>query len=268
MATIAKRVAAAMEKIAPLRLAEKWDNVGLLVESPVSRSDARQVLLTIDLTTAVCNEALSTHTSTIIAYHPPLFRPLSSLTMSNPLQASLLRCVAAGVSIYSPHTAVDSVKNGVNDWLASAFNNVESVETISQADGEEEGTGIGRLVRLNKPLQLQDIYPLVKRHLNLQHLQVAKGSTSDIKTIAICAGSGGSVLKGVQADLYWTGELSHHEVLAAVAEGRSVVLCGHSNTERGYLVHLKERLESELAGGGDTLEIKISQEDKDPLVVV
>jgi putative NIF3 family GTP cyclohydrolase 1 type 2 len=73
------------------------------------------------LTTSVVEEALSTPTAFIISYHPPIFSPLRSLTLSNPLQASLLRCAAAGVSVYSPHTALDGVWGGVNDWLASGL---------------------------------------------------------------------------------------------------------------------------------------------------
>ncbi|KAF8551094.1 NGG1p interacting factor 3 [Imleria badia] len=68
----------------------------------------------------------------------------------------------------------------------------------------------------------------------------------EVRTVAICAGSGGSVLDGVDADVYFTGEMSHHEVLAAVAAGRYVVLCGHTNTERGYLPILASKLSSTL----------------------
>ncbi|KAG8863912.1 hypothetical protein FRC20_010467 [Serendipita sp. 405] len=208
-ATIPRRVAAAMERIAPLRLAEKWDNVGLLIESPVTRPNARQILLTIDLTTDVCEEAISRPVSAIVAYHPPLFKPLSSLRLDNPLQTSLLRCAASGISIFSPHTSVDAMKGGVNDWLVQAFQNVESITPIEPKIQEEEGTGIGRLVSLKQPSLLEDLFPLIKRHLGLQHIQVARSPISHVKSIAICAGSGGSVLKDVKADLLWTGELSH-----------------------------------------------------------
>ncbi|KAG8814584.1 hypothetical protein FRC17_001065 [Serendipita sp. 399] len=296
--TIPRRVAAAMERIAPLRLAEKWDNVsapefdhtldlkirrpqvGLLIESPVARPNAKQVLLTIDhsgantkiqssLTTAVCEEAISRPISAIVAYHPPLFKPLSSLRLDNPLQASLLRCAASGISIFSPHTSLDVMKRGVNDWLIKAFYNVESVAPLEPKNEEEVGTGIGRLVLLKQPLLLEDLLPLIKRHLGIQYLQVARSSIIYVKSIAICAGSGGSVLKDVQADLLLTGEMSHHEVLAAVAKGANVVLCGHSNTERGYLAELRGILEDELKkDGDDALEVHQSTQDRDPLDVV
>lgn len=95
-----------------------------------------------------------------------------------------------------------------------------------------------------------------------------------IKTVAICAGSGSSVLGPVTADLYFTGEMGHHDVLAALAKDTSVILCEHTNTERGYLsAVLKPALEEGLKNdtseeGGEPIEVIISKTDKDPLVVV
>ncbi|KAG8683645.1 NGG1 interacting factor [Ceratobasidium sp. 423] len=97
-------------------------------------------------------------------------------------------------------------------------------------------------------------------------------SERSIRTIAICAGSGGSLLKGVKAHAYLTGEMSHHEVLAAVAQGTSVILCGHSNTERPYLPTLQKKLQQALDTdeelAGEKYAVVISKSDEDPLVIV
>lgn len=94
-----------------------------------------------------------------------------------------------------------------------------------------------------------------------------------IKTVAICAGSGSSVLGPVSADLYFTGEMGHHDVLSALAKNTSVILCEHTNTERGYLsAVLKPALEKELANEtseeGEPIQVIVSKTDKDPLVIV
>lgn len=86
----------------------------------------------------------------------------------------------------------------------------------------------------------------------------------EIKSVACCAGSGASVLGNCGADLYLTGEMSHHEVLQCTSAGSTVVLCEHSNTERGYLSVLKEDLESSL----ENVEIFVSKVDKDPLAIM
>ena len=86
-----------------------------------------------------------------------------------------------------------------------------------------------------------------------------------IKSVAVCAGSGASVLHGVCADLYVSGEMSHHEVLDAVQRGRHVILCDHSNTERGFLAELKVTLTELFEGKVTVIQ---SQVDKDPLEIV
>ncbi|KAF7436034.1 hypothetical protein PC9H_002860 [Pleurotus ostreatus] len=285
MSALLKAVCRSMERIAPLRLAEKWDNVGLLLESPVVHSGRNKVLLTIDLTPAVLEESLRERVSVIVAYHPPIFRPLQTLTLSNPLQASLLKCVAEGISIYSPHTSLDSVWGGVNDWLGegvlgSASVQAGKIESLVGdkigPDGETKGAE-GRLVTLSEPITMSDLESRIKQHLGLERIQVGYGTDAGrhgvISTIAICAGSGGSMLVGKKADVYFTGEMAHHEVLASIASGTNVVLCGHTNTERGYLPVLAAWLNEEFQtqetdGDLKGVDVVISQADKHPLLLV
>ena len=87
----------------------------------------------------------------------------------------------------------------------------------------------------------------------------------EVSTVAVCAGAGASVLRGVRADLYLTGEMSHHEVLAATSRGTAVVLCEHSNSERGFLPVFREMLQRCLE---PDVEVTISKVDRDPLHVV
>lgn len=124
---------------------------------------------------------------------------------------------------------------------------------------------MGRLVKLKEPLALDRVVELVKAHLKLDHVRLATSSnTGSVKTVAICAGSGASLLKNVKADVFLTGEMSHHEVLDAVHRGTNVILCEHSNTERGFLPKWKEVLQSALEG----VEILVSSQDRDPLQIV
>ena len=76
---------------------------------------------------------------------------------------------------------------------------------------------------------------------------------------------GATVLRGVSADVYLTGEMSHHEVLDATSRGTSVILCEHSNTERGYLTKMKDNLQQVL---GSDIKISLSLKDNDPLITV
>ncbi|KAL4791243.1 GTP cyclohydrolase 1 type 2/Nif3 [Aspergillus venezuelensis] len=115
-----RAVVNSMRKLYPESLADKsFDNTGLLLEAPFhpSRRQNNSVLLTIDLTKAVADEAIRRKDSVVVAYHPIIFRGLKSLTFNDPQQQSLLRLAAEGISVYSPHTAVDATPGGMGDWL-------------------------------------------------------------------------------------------------------------------------------------------------------
>lgn len=210
-----------LETLAPPELAEDWDNTGLLIE-PLNARDIKTVLLTIDLTEAVAGEAVRLNADFIVAYHPVFFSGFQSLETSDPQARTALLLIGKGIGVYSPHTALDAAPGGVNDWLAGLF------------DGETTTAGQTRVVVLRKPATLPALGKRVKEELKLHTVQIAPAGKT-IRTIALCAGSGTDALHGVQADCYLTGEMKHHDVLAAVQKGISVILCGHTETERGYL---------------------------------
>ncbi|KAJ6601663.1 NIF3-like protein-like protein [Mycena sp. CBHHK59/15] len=273
---LTKAVCHAMQRIAPLRLAASWDNVGLLLESPVQSQNAngRRVLLTIDITPAVFDEALSRDTSMIISYHPPIFAGLKSLTLANPLQGTLLRCAAAGISVYCPHSALDSVYGGVNDWLVDCIGaEQKNVANLDEKAETQAIGGDGRRATFDPPISMEVLEGRIKKNLNLRQIQVGYSPVRPdrlVKTVAICAGSGGSMFNGKVADVYFTGEMAHHEVLAAVAAGTHVILCGHTNTERGYLPRLAAKLRHELNADQalEDVEVIVSQSDAHPLEFV
>ena len=268
---------AALDRIAPPALAEEWDNVGLLV-SPSEPRPVRRALLTIDLTEPVLEEALEEDCDLVVAYHPPLFEPTRRLLSSVTQQRILVRAIEAQVAIHSPHTALDAAPGGVNDWLADGLGGGlrrpiqrprESVVLGRGGEGvlDAEVAGQGRWVALEGPASLDDLVDRIKGHLGLEHVRVAAadrhGAGDPVASVALCAGAGGDVLAGVEADLFLTGEMRHHDILAAVAAGTSVVVCDHTNTERGVLGPLKRRLDEVW----DAVSVLISRTDADPLQV-
>uniref|UniRef100_A0A8B9K646 NIF3-like protein 1 n=1 Tax=Astyanax mexicanus TaxID=7994 RepID=A0A8B9K646_ASTMX len=111
-----KGVLGVLEQLAPLSLAESWDNVGLLVE-PSRPRPIKTILLTNDLTSAVMDEAEEMACDLVISYHPPLFRPFKRLLQKDWKQRLAVRAVEGGIAVFSPHTSWDSAKDGLNDWL-------------------------------------------------------------------------------------------------------------------------------------------------------
>ena len=126
----------ALEALAPAHLAEAWDQVGLHVGDPGQAISSG--LLCIDLTEAVLDEAVRAKSNLIVAYHPPIFKPLGRLTTNDPKQRIIYRAARKGIAIYSPHTALDAAPDGVNDWLASGVG-AGKVQTIKPAATEGDG---------------------------------------------------------------------------------------------------------------------------------
>ena len=126
------------------------------------------------------------------------------------------------------------------------------------------GSGQGRSVKLNRSISINALVDRIKQHLKLKQVRLARAGSGPVKTVALCAGAGGSVLEGHRADVYLTGEMRHHDILDANARGTSVILTDHTNTERPYMPVLKKRLQKLL---GNQVAIDISKRDADPLKI-
>ncbi len=136
-----KDIAKTIDRIVPLKLAQDWDNVGLLIGD--ERKEARRILLTIDVTKDVLAEAKRLRTDLIVSYHPVIWDGLKKIaaTASTGVVYDLIR---SGIAVFSIHTALDAAKGGVNDGLA---------EIVGIKDGKPLGDYV------NKPSL--DTYKLV-----------------------------------------------------------------------------------------------------------
>ncbi len=122
-----KDIAKQIEKIVPLKLAQDWDNVGLLVGS--RQQNVKNILLTIDVTGDVIAEAKRTKTDLIISYHPVIWDGLKKITADGSA-GIIYNLIRSGIAVFSIHTALDSATGGVNDGLA---------EIVGIRDGEPIG---------------------------------------------------------------------------------------------------------------------------------
>jgi len=131
-------ICTAMESIAPPGLAQDWDNIGLLAGDPAAR--VRKVLLCIDLTLPVFEEAITKKAQFVMAYHPPIFKPIASLRADSlDTDAAVFRCIEHGIAIYSTHTALDAADGGTNDVIAAlcGIKNTEPLEFVDEPGRKE-----------------------------------------------------------------------------------------------------------------------------------
>ncbi|MHC4207919.1 MAG: Nif3-like dinuclear metal center hexameric protein, partial [Planctomycetota bacterium] len=120
-------IARRIEEIIPLKLAQDWDNVGLLIGD--SQKEVGNILLTIDVTRDVVAEARKLKTDLIISYHPVIWDGLKNIIAEGPTGV-VYDLIRSGIAVFSIHTALDSAVGGVNDGLA---------EIVGIVDGEPIG---------------------------------------------------------------------------------------------------------------------------------
>jgi dinuclear metal center YbgI/SA1388 family protein len=150
--------------------------------------------------------------------------------------------------------------------LRAAHPYEEPAFDLVQLAAPPEKLGQGRLGKLASPAPRAQVIDRIKRELRLNHLLVAGPTSGTVTTAACCAGSCGDFAKDAlkaSADLYLTGEMRHHDALAAASAGLTVVCTLHSNSERAVLQRLIARLTAALPG----LDALLSRQDRDPFAV-
>lgn len=249
-------VTQALDVLAPLRYAEKWDNVGLLVGDP--DADVKRILVCVDYTRAVADEG---NADLVVAYHPPMFAAVKRV----PHGALWAEAVRKGIALYSPHTALDVAAEGTNDFLGDACGMTARVAIRRFSPDEAETVGLGRIGAV-EPTTLGALAARVKPALGLGYVLVAGRADLPVKRVAVAAGAGGELLADALragADAFLTGELRHHDALGAVAKERGILATMHSNSERAAIRAHAARIARALPG----VDVRFSEADADPFVL-
>ena len=245
-----------MKRIAPLELAESWDNPGLLVDCG---GEVHRVLVTLDITPEVAAEAAEKHCEAIVSHHPVIFSPLKKIGPQDvPFQL-----VQAGISAICMHTNLDAAEGGVNEVLAGI---------LGMRDMEVFAGGCGRVGSI-EPISVTELARKARRELSARcnmpktispAVQVKLvDSGRPVKRLAVISGAGGSMFEdaiAVGADCLLTGEANHHHAIDAKRLGLSLIAAGHYATEFPVTAAVAEKLRAALP----ELEVLVSTENRDP----
>jgi dinuclear metal center YbgI/SA1388 family protein len=250
-----------LETFAPLRLAEPWDNVGLLVghrDQPVER-----VMTCLTLTPTTTAEAIVRDADLVIAHHPLPFHPLKRLTDESVPGRMLLDLIKNRVAVYSPHTAFDSAHHGINQRLATLLE-LNGIRPLRPLLDDPDQLGAGRFGELPEPVTVRVLAARLKEKLNVPTIEFVGDPDTTVDKIGVACGSAGEFLgaarqKGCQ--LFVTGETSFHTCLEAEATDIGLLLLGHYASERFALDSLASELRKHFAD----LEIWASQTEQSPL---
>ena len=220
-----------LEQKAPSCLKLDFDNVGLLVgdaQAPVER-----VLLALDITGAVIDEAVSLDAQLIVSHHP-LFFSLKSVTSETPAGAKVLALARHGIAAICMHTNLDRAPGGVNDALLAALG-AENAGFLRQTGTLPDGTpaGITRLGRLPEAVPLADFLQTVRTKTAGPGLRYHDAGRT-VQQLAVCGGSGGGDLEDVirfGCDTFVTADVKYDVFLRAKEAGVNLIDADHFCTE-------------------------------------
>jgi dinuclear metal center YbgI/SA1388 family protein len=250
----------ALDRRYPREWAEQWDRVGLVLgdfDTPV-----RTVLCVVDCVPETVDEALDTGADLILAHHPLLLKPVSSIAPDTYKGRIIHRLIRGGVALYVAHTNADVAGPGVSDALAARL---DLGGTRPLVPGED-GRGIGRIGTLAAPMSLADLTRFAAERLpaTAGGVRAAGDPGRIIRTVAVCGGAGDSFLGDATragVDAYLCADLRHHPAGEHLANGGPALLdVAHWASERPWLDEVAQWLREQFP----TADVAVSDLDTDP----
>lgn len=256
LATV-KDIVAAMEQIAPVALAEPWDNVGLLVGR--ENQPVKKLMVALDLTKEVAVQAVEQGVDMVITHHPVIFTKINTLVETKWQQGLLLTMIENRIAVYSGHTNYDCADLGVNHVLAARLG-LQNVEVLDDA------SGLGRIGDVES-CSLDDFVGFVKEQLRCNYVAYADGGR-EVHRVAVGGGAcsdfiATAIAKG--CDTFVTGDVKYHAAQEAAFSGLNIIDAGHQATERPAMEMLadyladyfpKQELDIQIAKEGLLLQVK------------
>jgi dinuclear metal center YbgI/SA1388 family protein len=255
-----------IEGIAPLELAEDWDNVGLLIGS--AKKDIRKIILCLDVTSEVVDESIRCNADMILSHHPLIFEALKKLNEDDPKGQVISKLIRHDICVYSAHTNLDAAYGGVNDRLAQVLG-LEKVRNLKNTRYEKlfeikgREFSYGKWGFLKEPMELDGFVTLVKDRLGASSVRVIGGTARKVSKIAVFSGSFDgdfSTILKEKIDVLVTGDIKHHTALDLIEAGLCVIDAGHFNTERVVLPFLANTIMDRFKD----IEVIVNSVEKDP----
>ena len=244
-----------IESLYPKELAYDWDNVGLQIGSLNKNVD--KILLALDLTNEVIEEATREEVQLIIVHHPLIFSPIKSINTDTYKGMLIEKLIKSGITLYVAHTNFDISNKGMNLILADML----ELKNQRILDYTTENEGLGRVGEITE-MSMKDAIQFVKKTFKVENARFIGDLDKRVKSIAISGGSGSSNIynaKKMSADLYVTGDLSYHYAHDVLAIGLNALDIGH-NIEKFFVYELKNILKN----AGVTSNIIISEINTNP----
>lgn len=221
-------------RIAPLELQMDFDNAGFQLGH--AEREVRRVLLSLDVTDAVAEEAHALGAELIVSHHPLIFTPLKSISNTDAVQRRVLYLIENGIGLISMHTNLDIAEGGVNDVLIRLLG-AEPEEAL-------DADGCGRIGTLPEPLSPEAFVARCRERLGADGLRYSPGGRA-VSKIAVMGGAGAGSLEEAAArgcDTYLTSDIKYHQFQRAAELGLTLIDADHFYTENPIIPELARRL--------------------------
>ncbi len=247
-----------LHHITPEHLAEDWDNVGLLVGDP--RQPVNRILLALDPTCSLVEEAVQDRYDLILTHHPLIFRPLKALRTDTPIGRFLTLATQHRISVIASHTNLDSVPEGVSGHLARSLGLQQLRPLVPSKRDCPESCGLGQIGTYSQPLSPEAFLARIEQALQPPWLLEAGPRPIQVATVAVCGGSCSDfaeLSKQLGVDVFLTAEVKHSVARWAEDSGLWLLDGGHFATENPAMEPLRECLwrEAEQRGWDVTIEV-------------
>jgi len=239
-----------LNEFAPVSMKMDFDNVGFLVGE--ADREVRTVLLSLDITDEVIEEATALGAELIVSHHP-LFFSLKTVTDEDATGRKLLKLIKSGISVICMHTNLDAAEGGVNDVLAKKVGiAIPELLTIEGYDESGRPYCIGRFGEIGEEMSFADYLNYIKTTLSCNGLRYVS-SGKRVNKVAVMGGSGGSeiqlaIKKG--CDTYITSDIKYHQFIEAKEAGINIIDAGHFCTENVVIPVLESYLKNKFSTVG------------------
>lgn len=246
MAYKCQTIITAIETFAPKRLAQNWDNVGLMVGD--TKWEVKKLLLSLDSSEDVIDYAIENEFDMIVTHHPLIFSPLKAVRGDVPSGRKIIKLIQNKICLYSAHTNFDSAKGGVTDVLCNKTGvyNTEIID-VTGIDKNGDAYGIGKIGKIENKMSVAEYADFIKKALDVKYVNIIGNLNAMVQKVAVCGGSGSSLISKARflgADVFVTGDIQHHDALDAIELGLNIIDAGHYYTENIAMPIMMEYLKS------------------------
>lgn len=225
-----EQITEVIERFAPLRYQESYDNAGLIVGRP--QDEVHKALLAVDVTEEVMDEAEREGCDLIITHHPIVFHALKRFNSATYVERCVERAIRQGIALYACHTNLDSTPGGMS-WQVGRMLGVERMQVLQPTDPAEARVGFGIVGELPVEVETTAFLQRIRERLAAPVIRHSDLVRPRVRRVAVCTGAGGSLIGDAAragADLYVTADLKYNDFISPVG-GLVVADVGHFESE-------------------------------------